>query len=117
VELHHENWDGSGYPHGLRGEGTPLAARIVHVADAYDAMTSDRPYRRGMTSEAAVRVLQQQRAVQFDPLIVDVFTALAAQGKILPECEKAAETSLASLAAAVGHTTASASHLVKAGKI
>ena len=49
VELHHENWDGSGYPHGHVAEQTPLAARIIHVSDAYDAMTTDRPYRRGMS--------------------------------------------------------------------
>src|SRR5690606_32117929 len=53
VELHHESYDGNGYPYGLRGEETPLEVRIVRVADAYDAMTSDRPYRRGMRHEAA----------------------------------------------------------------
>ena len=58
VELHHENWDGSGYPHGQAGEETPLAARIIHVSDAYDAMTTDRPYRRGMSHGAAVTVLR-----------------------------------------------------------
>src|SRR6185436_18065224 len=77
VELHHENWDGSGYPLGLRGPATPLSARIVHVADAYDAMTSDRPYRRGMSHEEAVRVLEQYAGTQFDAAIVPVFTNLA----------------------------------------
>jgi len=72
VELHHEDWNGSGYPWGLRGEATPLGARIGHVADAYDAMTSDRPYRRGMSSEQAIRVLQQCSGTQFDPSIVPV---------------------------------------------
>jgi putative nucleotidyltransferase with HDIG domain len=72
VELHHEDWNGSGYPWGLRGEATPLAARIVHVADAYDAMTSDRPYRHGMRGEQAIRVLQQNAGTQFDPTIVSV---------------------------------------------
>ncbi|HYI94382.1 MAG TPA: HD-GYP domain-containing protein, partial [Bryobacteraceae bacterium] len=77
VELHHENWDGTGYPHGLIGEETPLTARIVHVADAYDAMTSDRPYRSGMKSEDALRILEQHAGKQFDPAIVEAFVVLA----------------------------------------
>jgi HD-GYP domain-containing protein (c-di-GMP phosphodiesterase class II) len=77
VELHHENWDGSGYPLGLRGSSTPLSARIVHVADAYDAMTTDRPYRPGMSHEEAIRILQQNAGTQFDGGIVPVFTKLA----------------------------------------
>jgi len=78
VELHHENWNGTGYPWGLRGEAAPLAARIVHVADAYDAMTSDRPYRRGMSLEQAIRVLRQYAGTQFDPDIVPLFASLMA---------------------------------------
>jgi HD-GYP domain-containing protein (c-di-GMP phosphodiesterase class II) len=78
VELHHENWNGSGYPLGLHCEATPLGARIVHVADAYDAMTSDRPYRRGMSHEQAIRTLQQYAGTQFDPEIVPVFAKLMA---------------------------------------
>src|SRR6185295_5605452 len=80
VELHHENWNGSGYPWGLRGEAIPLGARIVHVADAYDAMTSDRPYRRGMSHEEALRALEQNAGSQFDPAIVPVFKKVAAAG-------------------------------------
>ena len=80
VEFHHENWDGSGYPHGLRCEETPLFARIVHVADAYDAMTSDRPYRRGMEPEAAMEILKKNRGTQFDPQLVDVLAGLWAAG-------------------------------------
>jgi putative nucleotidyltransferase with HDIG domain len=78
VELHHENWNGTGYPWGLRGDATPLGARIVHVADAYDAMTSDRPYRRGMSLEQAIRVLRQYAGTQFDPAIVPVFAGVMA---------------------------------------
>ena len=74
VELHHENWDGSGYPHGQSGETTPIDARIIHVADAYDAMTTDRPYRPGMTHEAALRVLASNAGTQFDPAVVRHFT-------------------------------------------
>jgi putative nucleotidyltransferase with HDIG domain len=84
VELHHENWDGSGYPGNLCGEATPVGARIVHVADAYDAMTTDRPYRRGRSSEEAIRVLQQFAGTQFDPAIVSVFVNLAGIAGKLP---------------------------------
>ncbi len=75
VELHHEDWNGTGYPRGLRGEETPLAARIVHVADAYDAMTSDRPYRKAMSREKAIRILIENAGTQFDPIIVTAFIA------------------------------------------
>jgi HD-GYP domain-containing protein (c-di-GMP phosphodiesterase class II) len=77
VELHHENWDGTGYPLGLAGENVPLFARIVHVADAYDAMTSDRPYRRGFSHEAALAELLRFAGSQFDPSIVSIFTKLS----------------------------------------
>lgn len=73
VELHHENWDGSGYPHGQSGETTPIDARIIHVADAYDAMTTDRPYRPGMTHETAVRIISSNAGTQFDPAVVRHF--------------------------------------------
>ncbi len=77
VELHHENWNGTGYPWGLHGEEIPLAARIVRVADAYDAMTTDRPYRRGIAHEQAIRLLEQNAGVQFDPAIVRAAAVLA----------------------------------------
>jgi len=76
VELHHENWDGSGYPHGQAGLNTPVDARIIHVADAYDAMTSDRPYRRGMTHEKAMETLREFAGKQFDPEVVRLFAGL-----------------------------------------
>jgi len=76
VELHHENWGGGGYPRGLTGEETPRSARIVKVADAYDAMTSDRPYRRGMQHEEAVRILEKCAGTQLDPAAVQAFLAL-----------------------------------------
>ena len=76
VELHHENWDGTGYPHGLVGEKTPLDARIIHVADAYDAMTSDRSYRNGMPPAKALSILRECSATQFDSRIVELFCAL-----------------------------------------
>jgi HD-GYP domain-containing protein (c-di-GMP phosphodiesterase class II) len=76
VELHHENWDGSGYPLGQKTYETPLDARIIHVADAYDAMTTDRAYRRGMTHEQAIAILLENAGRQFDPRIVTVFVTL-----------------------------------------
>ena len=76
VELHHENWGGGGYPRGLTGEETPRPARIVKVADAYDAMTSDRPYRRGMQHEEAVCILEKCAGTQLDPVAVKAFLGL-----------------------------------------
>jgi len=76
VELHHENWDGSGYPRGLRGEETPLAARVVKIADAWDAMTSDRPYRRGVSRNQALAMLRKVSGTQMDPAIVEVICGL-----------------------------------------
>lgn len=76
VELHHENWNGTGYPKGQRGEETPVDARIIHVSDAYDAMTTDRSYRRGMMHEKAISILVEYSGIQFDPRIVATFAAL-----------------------------------------
>lgn len=76
IRGHHERWDGSGYPDGLAGEAIPLGARIIAVADVYDAMTSDRPYRAALPHEVAVAELTDGRGSQFDPEIVDVFLAL-----------------------------------------
>jgi len=77
---HHERWDGSGYPNGLKGEEIQLEARIISVADAYDAMTSERSYKTGMSQEEAVKELKRCSGTQFDPEIVDVFVNL-----VLPE--------------------------------
>lgn len=70
---HHEHWDGTGYPGRLKGEQIPLHARIVAVADAYDAMISNRPYREGLDKDVAVRELVNKKYLQFDPVIVDIF--------------------------------------------
>ena len=71
----HERWDGAGYPDGLKGEEIPLGARIVFVCDAYSAMTSDRPYRRAISGEAACKELIACAGTQFDPAIVEAFLA------------------------------------------
>ena len=70
---HHEKWDGSGYPLGLRGEDIDLCARIFSVADAFDAMTSDRVYRKGKSYEAAAQELDEWAGKQFDPKVVEAF--------------------------------------------
>ena len=75
VELHHENWNGKGYPRALERTDTPLQARIVKIADAYDAMTSDRPYRPGMTDSEAIGRLEEASGSEFDPDIVRAFVA------------------------------------------
>jgi putative two-component system response regulator len=72
---HHEWWDGSGYPNGLRGEEIPLPGRICALADVFDALTSDRPYRPAMTNEQALELMHQGRGVQFDPDLFDAFIA------------------------------------------
>jgi putative nucleotidyltransferase with HDIG domain len=70
---HHEAWDGSGYPEGLKGEEIPLMSRILAVADAYDAMTSDRPYRKAMSETDAVREIKRCSGRNFDPTVVQAF--------------------------------------------
>jgi HD-GYP domain-containing protein (c-di-GMP phosphodiesterase class II) len=73
VAEHHEKWDGTGYPAGLRGEEIDLKARIFTVADTFDAITSDRVYRAGQTYEAATAELQKSADIQFDPQVVAAF--------------------------------------------
>jgi response regulator RpfG family c-di-GMP phosphodiesterase len=70
---HHEHFDGSGYPQGLKGEQIPLAVRIFSVVDEWDALTSDRPYRRAWTKDAARKYILDQKGKRFDPLVVDEF--------------------------------------------
>jgi putative nucleotidyltransferase with HDIG domain len=76
IRSHHERWDGTGYPIGLAGTNIPLGARILAVVDCYDAVTSERPYRRAVTPEAAIRILQEDAGKAFDPAIVKSFTEL-----------------------------------------
>jgi diguanylate cyclase (GGDEF)-like protein/PAS domain S-box-containing protein/putative nucleotidyltransferase with HDIG domain len=73
VLSHHERWDGNGYPRGLQGESIPLEARIIAVADAYDAMVSYRTYKASLSHEAALAELEKSKGTQFDPRLVDVF--------------------------------------------
>jgi len=70
---HHEAWDGRGYPQGISGEEIPIECRILAIADAYDAMTSDRPYRKAMPQELAIHELRRCAGTQFDPVLVEKF--------------------------------------------
>lgn len=79
VKSHHEYYDGSGYPEGLTKGDIPLIARIIAVADAFDAMTSERPYRKAMTKQAAIDELKRASNSQFDPAIVKIFLKLLSQ--------------------------------------
>lgn len=73
TQHHHERWDGRGYPHKLGGEDIPLMARIVQVADTYDAMVADRPYRKALSHEVAARELRKEEGKQFDPRVIEAF--------------------------------------------
>ncbi|MFA4964529.1 MAG: HD-GYP domain-containing protein [Thermoleophilia bacterium] len=81
IRHHHERWDGNGYPDGLAGEGIPFGARIIAVADAYDAMTSDRPYRDALADEVAVAELIRGSGSQFDPWVVEAFLSRAEEAR------------------------------------
>jgi putative nucleotidyltransferase with HDIG domain len=76
VRHHHENWDGSGYPDGVRGRNIPVGARILMIVDCFDALTSDRPYRKRLTPAAALDVLRARRGIMYDPDLVDAFIAM-----------------------------------------
>ncbi len=82
VLLHHERWDGTGYPRGIKANKIPLEARIIAVADAYDAMTKDRTYREGLSMQEAINELMHHAGKQFDPKVVDIFIH-----KVLPKGE------------------------------
>ncbi|RME90592.1 MAG: HD domain-containing protein [Anaerolineae bacterium] len=82
IRYHQERWDGSGYPIGLSGTDIPLLARIFAVADAFDALTSNRPYRGRISAKEALRFLREQAGILFDPQIVSLFEKLIAEGKM-----------------------------------
>ena len=79
IRCHHERWDGRGYPDGLAAEDIPLGARIFSVCDTFDAMTSDRPYRRALPFDDAVTEIERCGGTQFDPQVVDAFVRMCAQ--------------------------------------
>jgi putative nucleotidyltransferase with HDIG domain len=73
VRHHHENWDSTGYPDGLRGEAIPIGARVLAIVDCYDALTSDRPYRRALSHGCAMEMIQERRGTMYDPDIAAAF--------------------------------------------
>jgi HD-GYP domain-containing protein (c-di-GMP phosphodiesterase class II) len=82
IELHHESLDGRGYPHGLKGEQIPLMARIIMVADTFDAMTTNRPYQAAMDPEYVIRIINSLAATKFDPTVVAAMTKVFETGKL-----------------------------------
>ena len=78
---HHEHWDGTGYPYGLKAEQIPLVARLFAVVDVFDALTSDRPYRAAWSHSQVLQYLRAQAGCQFDPQVVKVFLELAEEIK------------------------------------
>jgi len=113
VRHHHERWDGCGYPDGLAGEAIPLGARIVQIADAFDAMTTDRPWRAARTQAAAIGELRREADGQFDPTLAKEFTGLLESGVCDMDLERVADA-MASAAAAT-RVSAAPSALRKAG--
>ena len=73
---HHERWDGKGYPSGTAGEDIPVAARCLAIADAFDAMTTDRPYRKGMSVDYAIQQIEAGKGTQFEPELAQLFVKL-----------------------------------------
>ncbi|HET9347444.1 MAG TPA: diguanylate cyclase [Candidatus Limnocylindrales bacterium] len=113
---HHERFSGHGYPFGLRGSDIPLGARIVAIADAYDAMTHDRPYKRAMDHESAVRELRRHAGTQFDPDLVALFCDLFAAHAPQPDPHVAALTDLAGATGVAGSSASAASAAAAAAK-
>jgi diguanylate cyclase (GGDEF)-like protein/PAS domain S-box-containing protein len=81
IFYHHERWDGKGYPSGIKGEEIPVGARIIALADVYQALTSDRPYRKAYSKKKAIEIIEEGAGTQFDPTIVDIFLKILSKEK------------------------------------
>jgi putative two-component system response regulator len=77
ASTHHEKWDGTGYPNELAGEDIPLPGRLMAIADVYDALVSDRPYKKAYTHKQAVEIIKSESGIHFDPALVDLFLGVA----------------------------------------
>jgi len=82
VVSHHENFDGSGYPRGVGGEDIPLEARILSIADMYEALTTDRPYRKAFSREEAIEIMEDSKGWKLDPKLTDVFLEMVRGDKL-----------------------------------
>ncbi|MCL2825898.1 MAG: hypothetical protein FWD72_00660 [Eggerthellaceae bacterium] len=81
ARTHHERWDGKGYPAGTVGEETPLPGRMMAIVDVYDALVSDRPYKKSFSHEEAVAIIVEGSGTQFDPQLVEIFRSVAQKFK------------------------------------
>jgi diguanylate cyclase (GGDEF)-like protein/putative nucleotidyltransferase with HDIG domain len=116
VRAHHEKWNGEGYPDGLKGEEIPIGARILAVADCYDAMTSERPYRRAVTPEEAIKFLRSKSGESFDPRVVECIERRYLELEAAVKISAMRETLIPSLAAAKREAVAAAGGTNQAGK-
>jgi putative nucleotidyltransferase with HDIG domain len=91
VRHHHENWDGTGYPDRLRGAAIPIAARVLAIVDCYDALTSDRPYRRALSHDCATAMIHQRRGTMFDPEIATAFLGIVQRLRSASAWERAGQ--------------------------
>jgi len=79
---HHEKWDGSGYPFGIAGEKIPLPARLIALIDVYDALISERPYKKAFTHEEALKIIADGKGTHFDPVLTDLFLSVSGKLKL-----------------------------------
>jgi HD-GYP domain-containing protein (c-di-GMP phosphodiesterase class II) len=84
VRSHHERWDGAGYPDGLSGEAIPLIARVLCIADVYDALTTDRSYRSAFSQDEALTIMENEAGKMIDPRLFGVFKSVIIEGKTIP---------------------------------
>jgi HD-GYP domain-containing protein (c-di-GMP phosphodiesterase class II) len=91
IRNHHETWDGNGYPDGLEGEQIPMVARIIGIADTFDAMTTTRPYQQAMTLEYVLSKMKAMSGSRFDPMVIDAFMAAVKAGDISPPSQGSQE--------------------------
>jgi putative two-component system response regulator len=96
---HHEKWDGSGYPRGLKENGIPLQGRLMAIADVYDALIAARPYKQPLTAQEAERIILEGREKHFDPVLVELFQELAADfARVAEYCNNAMANAIAQTA-------------------